>query len=35
MKDMTLDELDELAASFKFDRCVKREELITVLQEFL
>lgn len=31
MKDMSLEELDELAASFKFENCVKREKLVKTL----
>lgn len=31
MKGMSLDELDELAASFKFENCVKREKLVQTL----
>lgn len=33
MKDMTFEQLDELAASFKFDKCVQREELIRIMQD--
>jgi hypothetical protein len=32
MKDMSFEQLDELAASFKFEKCVQREELIRTMQ---
>lgn len=31
-KDLTLEDLDELAASFKFENCVQRKGLNDVLQ---
>lgn len=33
MADLSFDELDELAATFKFERCVKREQLLDLLKE--
>jgi len=35
MKDMTLEQLDELAASFKFENCVQRDELVRTMQEVI
>jgi hypothetical protein len=32
-RDLSLEELDELAASFKFENCKQREGLNTVLRE--
>lgn len=32
MADLSFEELDELAATFKFENCVKREQLLQLLQ---
>lgn len=35
MRDLSFKELDELAASFKFENCVPREEVVQVLKDNL
>lgn len=32
MKGMSFDELDELAASFKFENCATRDQMVEVLR---
>jgi hypothetical protein len=32
MKDLSFEDLDRLAASFKFENCQKRDRLVKILQ---
>jgi hypothetical protein len=33
MKDLSFDELDELAATFKFENCEKRSQMVELMKE--